>query len=117
MGAEIFHALKTALHDAGHNTNVGDEGGFAPNIGSAEEALSFIVKAGEAAGYKAGSDFYKDTESYGELFGIGLSFVVGIGLLLLGIPLMLLWWMKAPEFFRRKRDPLRGMSNTNSSAP
>ena len=57
MGAEIFHALKKALHDAGHNTNVGDEGGFAPNIGSAEEALGFIVKAGEAAGYKAGDHF------------------------------------------------------------
>jgi len=57
MGAEIFHALKKALHDAGHNTNVGDEGGFAPNIGSAEEALAFIVKAGQAAGYKAGDDF------------------------------------------------------------
>jgi enolase len=57
MGAEIFHALKKALKDAGHNTNVGDEGGFAPNIGSAEDALAFIVKAGESAGYKAGSDF------------------------------------------------------------
>ena len=57
MGAEIFHALKKALHDAGHNTNVGDEGGFAPNIGSAEEALAFIVKAGQAAGYKAGDHF------------------------------------------------------------
>ncbi|WP_312164221.1 phosphopyruvate hydratase [Phenylobacterium sp.] len=57
MGAEIFHGLKKALKDAGHNTNVGDEGGFAPNIGSAEEALAFIVKAGEAAGYKAGEDF------------------------------------------------------------
>jgi enolase len=57
MGAEIFHALKTALKDAGHNTNVGDEGGFAPNIGSAEAALAFIVKAGEGAGYKAGEDF------------------------------------------------------------
>jgi enolase len=57
MGAEIFHSLKTALKDAGHNTNVGDEGGFAPNIGSAEEALAFIVKAGAAAGYKAGDDF------------------------------------------------------------
>src|ERR1700760_918782 len=52
MGAEIFHALKGQLHAAGHNTNVGDEGGFAPNIGSAEEALAFIVKAGEGAGYK-----------------------------------------------------------------
>jgi enolase len=58
MGAEIFHALKAALKTAGHNTNVGDEGGFAPNLASAEEALSFIVKAGEAAGYRAGEDFW-----------------------------------------------------------
>jgi enolase len=57
MGAEIFHGLKTALKNAGHNTNVGDEGGFAPNIGSAEEALAFIVKAGESVGYRAGEDF------------------------------------------------------------
>jgi enolase len=57
MGAEIFHGLKSALKAAGHNTNVGDEGGFAPNIASAEDALAFIVKAGEAAGYKAGTDF------------------------------------------------------------
>ncbi len=57
MGAEIFQALKKALKDAGHNTNVGDEGGFAPNIGSAVDALAFIVKAGAAAGYKAGDDF------------------------------------------------------------
>ena len=57
MGAEIFHALKAQLKAAGHNTNVGDEGGFAPNIGSAEEALAFIVKAGESAGYKIGADF------------------------------------------------------------
>jgi enolase len=58
MGAEIFHALKKALKQAGHNTNVGDEGGFAPNLQSSEEALSFIMKAGEQAGYKAGSDFW-----------------------------------------------------------
>ena len=58
MGAEIFHSLKKALKQAGHNTNVGDEGGFAPNLASAEEALSFIMKAGEQAGYKAGSDFW-----------------------------------------------------------
>ena len=58
MGAEIFHALKKALKDAGHNTNVGDEGGFAPNLASAEDALAFIVKAGEAAGYRAGEDFW-----------------------------------------------------------
>ena len=58
MGSEIFHALKKQLKDAGHNTNVGDEGGFAPNLASAEEALSFITKAGQAAGYLAGEDFH-----------------------------------------------------------
>jgi enolase len=57
MGAEIFHNLKSGLKAAGHNTNVGDEGGFAPNLASAEAALEFIVKAGEGAGYKAGKDF------------------------------------------------------------
>ena len=57
LGAEVFHALKSALKKAGHNTNVGDEGGFAPNLGSAHEACEFIVKAAESAGYKAGSDF------------------------------------------------------------
>jgi len=71
IGAEIFHTLKKALHDAGHNTNVGDEGGFAPNLKSADEALGFIAKAVEKAGYKLGEDitfaldcasteFYKD---------------------------------------------------------
>ena len=56
MGSEIFHALRRALHDAGHNTNVGDEGGFAPNLSSADEALGFISKACEAAGYRPGED-------------------------------------------------------------
>ncbi len=56
IGAEVFAALKKALHDAGHNTNVGDEGGFAPNIGSADEALGFIAKACEAAGHRVGED-------------------------------------------------------------
>lgn len=55
-GAEIFHALKSELKKAGHGTNVGDEGGFAPNLGSANEALDFIMKAIETAGYKTGSD-------------------------------------------------------------
>ena len=58
MGAEIFHSLKGALKVAGHNTNVGDEGGFAPNLASAEAALEFIVKAGDGAGYKAGRDYH-----------------------------------------------------------
>ena len=56
VGAEIFHALKKALSEAGHNTNVGDEGGFAPNLASAEAALDFIMKAVEGAGYKPGED-------------------------------------------------------------
>jgi enolase len=56
IGSEVFAQLKKALHDAGHNTNVGDEGGFAPNIGSADEALSFIAKACEKAGHRVGED-------------------------------------------------------------
>ncbi|WP_374383403.1 phosphopyruvate hydratase [Dongia sp.] len=55
-GAEIFHALKAQLKAAGHNTNVGDEGGFAPNLKSADEALAFIVKSIEKAGFKPGAD-------------------------------------------------------------
>ncbi|VAW06635.1 Enolase [hydrothermal vent metagenome] len=71
MGAEIFHVLKQKLSDAGHNTGVGDEGGFAPNLQGSVEALDFIMQAIEAAGYKPGEDimlaldaasseFYKD---------------------------------------------------------
>jgi enolase len=56
MGAEVFHTLKKALKDAGHNTNVGDEGGFAPNLPTAEAALDFIMKSIEQAGYKPGKD-------------------------------------------------------------
>jgi enolase len=56
MGVEVFQTLKKGLHDAGHNTNVGDEGGFAPNLKSADEALSFVMKSIEAAGYKPGDD-------------------------------------------------------------
>ncbi|MEO0983907.1 MAG: phosphopyruvate hydratase [Pseudomonadota bacterium] len=70
-GAEVFHALRKQLKDAGHNTNVGDEGGFAPGLSSTEEAIGFILKAIETAGYKPGEDvalaldaasteFYKD---------------------------------------------------------
>ena len=56
MGAEIFQTLKKNLKAAGHNTNVGDEGGFAPNLKSAEEALTFIVSSIKDAGYKPGED-------------------------------------------------------------
>jgi len=57
-GAEIFHTLKSALKKAGHNTNVGDEGGFAPNLPSAEAALDFVMKSIEQAGYKPGKDIF-----------------------------------------------------------
>ncbi|KCZ58029.1 phosphopyruvate hydratase [Hyphomonas atlantica] len=56
MGAEVFHALKKTLSEASHNTNVGDEGGFAPNLASTDEAIGFIMKAVEKAGYKPGED-------------------------------------------------------------
>jgi enolase len=56
MGAEIFHTLKSALKKAKHNTNVGDEGGFAPNLPSAEAGLDFVMKAVEQAGFKPGKD-------------------------------------------------------------
>jgi enolase len=86
VGAEIFHTLKKLLSDAGHNTNVGDEGGFAPGLKSADEALGFIAKACERAGYKPGDDvtfaldcasteFYKDgtynLEGEGKRFDAG----------------------------------------------
>src|ERR1019366_4235256 len=58
MGAEIFHTLKKALHDDGHNTNVGDEGGFAPNLKSPDEALGYISKAVKKAGYKLGDEVF-----------------------------------------------------------
>ena len=56
MGAEIFHALKSALKEAGHDTNVGDEGGFAPGLKTGDEALGFIMRAIENAGYRPGED-------------------------------------------------------------
>lgn len=55
-GAEMFHTLKAGLKAAGHNTNVGDEGGFAPNLKNAREALDFIIASIEKAGFKAGED-------------------------------------------------------------
>jgi enolase len=56
MGSEVFHSLRKRLKDAGHNTNVGDEGGFAPDLASADAALGFVVKAIEAAGYEPGTE-------------------------------------------------------------
>ncbi len=82
MGAEVFHTLKQKLKAAGHNTNVGDEGGFAPNLPSTRGALDFVMQAIEAAGYKPGVDimlaldaasteFFKDGKYH--LEGEGLS--------------------------------------------
>jgi enolase len=56
VGSEVFHTLRKSLHDAGHNTNVGDEGGFAPNLSTADEALEFVVSAIERSGYTPGED-------------------------------------------------------------
>src|SRR5690606_9889340 len=58
IGSEIFHTLKKGLSADGHNTNVGDEGGFAPNLQSADEALGFIMRSIEKAGYKPGEDVF-----------------------------------------------------------
>jgi enolase len=56
MGSEVFHTLRASLRKAGHGTNVGDEGGFAPNLASADEALEFVVRAIEESGYTPGED-------------------------------------------------------------
>lgn len=58
MGTEVFHHLKAVLKSKGHSTNVGDEGGFAPNLSSNEEAIEVVLEAIEIAGYKAGKDIY-----------------------------------------------------------
>ena len=58
MGSEVFHNLKSVLSELSHSTNVGDEGGFAPNLGSNEEAVEVVLKAIERAGYKPGEDIY-----------------------------------------------------------
>ncbi len=81
MGAEIFHALRKQLKDAGHNTNVGDEGGFAPDLASAEDALGFIMRAGEAAGYRPAEDFHLGLDvASTEFFKDGRYAMTGAGL-------------------------------------
>jgi enolase len=75
MGTEVFHHLKAVLKKKGLSTNVGDEGGFAPNIGSNEEAIEIVIQAIEAAGYKPGEDIYiamdaAATEFYDEKTGL-----------------------------------------------
>ena len=78
IGAEVFHALKHALKGAGHNTNVGDEGGFAPNLASTRAALDFVMAAIEAAGFTPGKDVYLALDvAATELYGEGRYFLKG----------------------------------------
>lgn len=75
MGTEVFHALKQVLKKAGHSTNVGDEGGFAPNLKSNTEAIEVVLKSIEAAGYRPGEDVFiamdaASTEMYDEQTGL-----------------------------------------------
>ena len=80
MGVEVFHTLKKELKAAGHNTNVGDEGGFAPNLASTTDALDFIMKSIEAAGYKPGEDIYLSLDSAStEFFKDGAYHLAGEG--------------------------------------
>jgi enolase len=77
MGAETFHALKKTLHDGGHSTATGDEGGFAPDLGSNEEALQFLVRGIEAAGYAPGDDVAIAMDpAVSELFRDGTGYVL-----------------------------------------
>jgi enolase len=77
MGTETFHTLKSALKKAGHNTNVGDEGGFAPNLPSAEAALDFVMKSIEQAGYKPGKDIHLALDCAATEFFKGGAYVYG----------------------------------------
>jgi enolase len=80
VGAEVFHALKGQLKAAGHNTNVGDEGGFAPNLASADAALGFITKAIEKAGYRPGDEVALGLDSAStEFFKDGVYDMAGEG--------------------------------------
>ena len=79
-GTEVFHALKSALHGAALATGVGDEGGFAPSIGSPREAIEFVLRAVEAAGYKAGADVFLAMDpAASEFFKNGKYELAGLG--------------------------------------
>ncbi len=80
MAAEVFHTLKKKLSEAGHNTNVGDEGGFAPNLSSATEALDFIMMSIESAGYTPGEDVFLALDpASSEFFNDGIYNLAGEG--------------------------------------
>ena len=80
IGAEVFHALGKGLSDAGHGTNVGDEGGFALSVGGADEALGFVMKAIEAAGHAPGEDVYLALDvAATEFFADGRYVLEGLG--------------------------------------
>jgi enolase len=92
IGAEVFHALRKKLADAGHNTNVGDEGGFAPNLSSTDAALGMIMQAIEAAGYKAGEDLMLALDpAASEFYREGAYHLVGEGKTLDAAGLVAYW--------------------------
>ena len=100
MGVEIFHHLKSVLKSAGYSTNVGDEGGFAPNIQSNEEAIEIVLKAIEKAGYKPGEEVYiamdaATSELYNEETGL-YTFKKSSGLTMTGEEMVNYWaeWCK-----------------------
>jgi enolase len=100
MGVEIFHHLKSVLKSAGYSTNVGDEGGFAPNIQSNEEAIEIVLKAIEKAGYKPGEEVYiamdaATSELYNEETGL-YTFKKSSGLTMNGEEMVNYWaeWCK-----------------------
>ena len=83
IGAEVFQSLRKGLGEAGHSTNVGDEGGFAPSIGSADEAIEFVMKAIEAAGYRPGEEVYLALDSAAsEFFDDGKYVLKGVSRIL-----------------------------------
>jgi enolase 1/2/3 len=92
VGAEIFHALRKKLADAGHNTNVGDEGGFAPNLASTDAVLGMIMQAIEAAGYHAGEDVMLALDpAASEFFRDGVYHLSGEGKILDASGLVAYW--------------------------
>ena len=120
MGAEIFHILKKGLKDAGYNTNVGDEGGFAPNLKSADEALTFIVKAIEKAGYKPGEDVYFALDpASSEFFEDGKYVLKGEGSTL-DPPTMVKCmknWSRVPDLLHRRRHGRAGHGTAGRRSP
>ena len=108
MGTEIFHQLKTILSDAGLSTAVGDEGGFAPAMGSTEDALSYVAKAVEAKGYKLGDDIVIAMDAAAtEFFDKGQYHLQGEGRELSSVDMQQMWAELCKNYpIRSIEDPL-----------